>query len=192
MFATLAPVSRGSTQSRYVMSARSFLWLLVLSCAPVRLDGALMPNRGTQLFVLIQDSAAIHVIAMTRTERAVLQSWDHYSPRYDFVSAMVTQLPDGAKVRFTRYVMKSDYVSRVESTELVFPYAKQAHYSFFDIGTITGFYRNSPSDFDVHELGIKPKRLTSRSSRRRASLLPSSHITKTLQPAATRALVSRS
>jgi hypothetical protein len=156
VFATLAPVGGGSTQSRYVMSARSFLWLLLLSCAPVRLDGALLPNRGTQLFVLIQDSTAIHVIAMTQRGRTVLQSWDHYSPRYDFVSAMVTPLPDGAKVTFTRCVMKTDYIPRVESTELVFPYAKQAHYSFFDIGTIIGFYRNSPSDFDVRELGIKP------------------------------------
>jgi hypothetical protein len=124
-----------------------------------------MPNHGTQLFVLIQDGTGTHVVAMTPSERAVLQSWDRYSPRYDFVSAVIAQLPEGAKVRFTRYVMRRDYVPRIESAELVFPYAKQARYSFFDIGTIIGFYRKSPSDFpDARELGIQTPHLTNRSS----------------------------
>jgi hypothetical protein len=57
-----------------------------------------------------------------------------------------------AKVRFTRYVMKDDYIPRTEKLELFFPYSKQAHYQFFDIGMITGFYRKSWKDFDPHEL----------------------------------------
>jgi hypothetical protein len=127
--------------------------LVLLACLPVELDSALMPNRGTQLFVLISGrDSGTHIIAMTPSKRDILGEWNCDSPTYDFVFAVVESAHDGSKVRFTRHVMKDDYTPRTENLELFFPYAKQASYSFFDIGSIMGFYRNSASDFDLHEI----------------------------------------
>jgi hypothetical protein len=127
--------------------------LLLFVCVPLQLNRALMPNRGKQLFVLISGTEhRTHIIAMIPSKRDVLGKWNCYNPTYDFVYAVVEPTDDGSKVQFTRYVMKDDYTPRTENLELVFPYAKQARFSFFDIGSIIGFYRNSPKDFDPHEI----------------------------------------
>jgi hypothetical protein len=136
--------------------------LLFLISTAIPLDSALLPNRGNQLFVLIQGGVGVTVVAMTPPEHEIFQEWNRYSPRYDFISAIVKPVADGSKVKFTRYVMKKDYMPRVETVELFFPHAKQAHYAFFDIGTITGFYRESAHDFDPHELWPQTPHLTSR------------------------------
>jgi hypothetical protein len=85
---------------------------------------------------------------MTPGRQEVLRIWDFHSPKYDLIFATVIPVSDGSKVTFTRYVMKNDYIPREETAELFFPYKEQAHYSFFDIGTITGFYRESATDLD--------------------------------------------
>jgi hypothetical protein len=131
---------------------RLFLLLALLLCAPIQLDCALMPNRGKQLFVWITDKRGVNVTVMTPPKREVLGEWNCCNPMYDFVSAVVERVKKGSKVRFTRHVMQDDYVPKTETLELFFPYAKQARYAFFDIGTITGFYRNSVTDFDLHEI----------------------------------------
>jgi hypothetical protein len=88
---------------------------------------------------------------MTRDKRRLLQEWNPYNPTYDFVSAAVRRTSDGCEVAFTRFVMADDYVPRVEHSALVFPYARQARYKFFDIGSIAGVYRNSPRDINLRE-----------------------------------------
>jgi hypothetical protein len=132
---------------------RFFALLLLLAWAPVRLDCALLPNRGKQLFVLISGTEfGTHIIAMTPSKRDVLGGWNCHNPTYDFVYAVVESTQDGSKVQFTCYVMKDDYIPRTQNLALFFPYSKQAHFSFFHIGSIIGFYRNSPTDFDIHEI----------------------------------------
>ena len=112
----------------------------------------LPPNRGTQLFVLIQKKdGQTHIIAM-KPRRPVLEGWNRYTGQYDFILGVVRRTRDGSKVRFTRCVMKEDYVPCVQQLDLLFPYATQPHYRFFDIGSIIGFYRNSPDDIDEREL----------------------------------------
>jgi hypothetical protein len=150
------------------VKTRWFVSLFFLISTTIPIDSALLPNRGNQLFVLIQGGIVqgggigVTVVAMTPREREVLQEWDRYSPRYDFISAIVKPVVNGSKVKFTRCVMKKDYMPRVETIELFFPHAKQAHYAFFDIGTVTGFYRESAHDFDPHELWPQIPHLTMR------------------------------
>jgi hypothetical protein len=111
-----------------------------------------MPNRGHRLFLLIEEGPAVTVVTMMPPEREIYARWNKYDPTYDFVSAVVSLGSDGSKVIFTRNVMKNDCIPRAETLELFFPYTKQPHYRFFDIGTIVGFYRNSENDFDPREL----------------------------------------
>ena len=135
------------------MKLRFLSLLLLLAGTPVHLDCALLPNRGKQLFVIISGTEhGTHIIAMTPSKRDVLGGWNCYNPTYDFVYAVVESTQDGSKVQFTRYVMKDDFIPRTQNLELFFPYSKQAQFSFFDIGSIIGFYRNAPTDFDIHEI----------------------------------------
>jgi hypothetical protein len=169
-------------------------WLVLLIFFGLLLmdvHAALAPNRGKQLFVIVEKSPEVSVITMTPAERDILAHWNRYNPTYDFISAVVITVADGSKVRFTRYVMKSDYIPRVETVELFFPYTKQAQHHFFDIGTIIGFYRNSPEDFDAHELWPQiPKRLTKRSSQPLAVPMFSFQMTSILNSATKLALAS--
>src|SRR6266480_6120175 len=106
-----------------------------------------VPNRGTQLFALIEERGGYPtLVAMTPPHRPVIQQWHCCKGIYDFISAVVTSTNTGCKVSFTRYVMKEDYIPRVEHLELMFPYTSQPRYPFFDYGYITGFYRNSVDD----------------------------------------------
>jgi hypothetical protein len=74
----------------------------------------LPPNRGTQLFVLIQKKVGqTHIIAM-KPRRPVLEGWNRYTGQYDFILGVVRRTRDGSKVRFTRCVMKEDYVPCVQ------------------------------------------------------------------------------
>ena len=109
-----------------------------------------VPNRGKQLFVLIE-AHGTHIIAMTPPTRPVIQEWNCCNPTYDFVSAVVQPTSEGSKVSFSRFVMGADYVPRTEYSTRVFPYTNQPRYRFFDAGYITGFYRNSVEDFDARE-----------------------------------------
>jgi hypothetical protein len=128
------------------------LTLLLGSAAVTSSSGLPVPNRGTQLFVLITgQGAGTHVIAMTPANRPVLQEWNRYNPTYNFVWAAVRRTADGSKVAFTRYVMADDYIPRVQRLDLLFPYNEQPRYRFFEIGSIIGFYRNSVHDIDPHE-----------------------------------------
>ena len=131
------------------------LLIAVLACLPILLPADLAPNRGRQLFVLIEERAsATHIIAMTPARRDIIAQWNRWNPTYDFVSAVVESTQNGSKVGFTRYIMKDDYIPRVEHLDLFFPHGSQAHYSFFDVGVIVGFYRNSVEDFDLREIWL--------------------------------------
>jgi len=138
--------------------------LLILLLAGTARSGELpAPNRGTQLFVLINARrVGTFVIAMTPAKRPVFQIANRYNPTYDFVSALVRHTREGSKVAFTRYVMAEDYIPRVEHLNLPFNYAEQRRYRFFDIGSIIGFYRNSANDFDPREFMQERTHLTSR------------------------------
>jgi hypothetical protein len=111
----------------------------------------LPPNRGTQLFVLIQKKDGQTRIIAMKPRRQVLREWNRCTGTYDFVSAVVQRFRDGATVNFTRYVMNEDYRPHVQKLDLVFTYVEQRRYSFFGAGSIVGFYRNSPDDFDARE-----------------------------------------
>jgi hypothetical protein len=111
-----------------------------------------IPNRGTQLFLLLESPAGVYtVMAMDERSRPVLQQWNRYNPTYDFISAVATPTEKGYELSFVRYVMTEDYIPREEHAELSFPYAEQRRYRFFDHGYIRGFYRNSVHDIDAHE-----------------------------------------
>ena len=127
--------------------------LIALTASAALLHGSdLPPNRGTQLFVLIQKpNAQTHIVVMKPSKRRVLQEWNPLTGTYDFVSGVVRRNDDGSVVRFTRYSMTEDYIPRTQRAELVFPYSSQPRYRFFDVGSIVGFYRNSPNDFDARE-----------------------------------------
>lgn len=91
---------------------------------------------------------------MTPNERAVVQEWNIYNRTYDLISGVVQPANDGCNVAFTRYVMKDDYLPRVEKLDLFFSYRKQPIYRFFDDDVwIVGFYRNSVGDLDPNEFG---------------------------------------
>ncbi len=110
------------------------------------------PNRGKQLFVLIEGRDGYGpIVAITEPSRWVIQEWNRFNPTYDFISAAVTRSAVGCKGSFTRYVMQKDYIPRVEHADLAFPYTEQPRYRFFDYGHIKGFYRNSVRDIDAHE-----------------------------------------
>jgi hypothetical protein len=113
-----------------------------------------VPNRGKQLFIATKGRPAGDVIIpMAPGSRPVIRDWSRYNPTYDFISAVVRHTPDGCQVTFTRYVMKDDYVPRVEHLELSFPYSQQPLYRFFDNGVfVIGFYRRSPTDIDRNEV----------------------------------------
>ena len=140
------------------MKKRSFLLLVFLLSTSISLDCALKPNRGKYLFILLQDAQqgtwphqggiGNRVVPMTPGRQEVLRVWDFHSPKYDLIFATVIPVSDGSKVTFTRYVMKNEYIPREQTAALFFPYKTQARYSFFDIGTITGFYRESATDYD--------------------------------------------
>jgi hypothetical protein len=117
-------------------------------------SGLPTPNRGKQLFLLIENRAGHGpIVAVTEPSRWVIQEWNRYNPTYDFISASETRSDAGYQVSFTRYVMKEDCIPRVEHADLAFPYTEQPRYRFFDYGHITGFYRNSVHDIDAREFG---------------------------------------
>ena len=90
---------------------------------------------------------------MTPKSRPLIQEWNKYTGTYDFISALVRRSGDGCKVSFTRYVIKADYIPRIERLNLTFPYHKQPLYCFFDENVwVTGFYRHSARDIDLKEL----------------------------------------
>jgi hypothetical protein len=127
------------------------LFALIAPAALLHASG-LPPNRGTQLFLLIQKKdGQTHIIAM-KPRREVIQEWNRCTGTYDFIRAEVRSARDGSAVSFTRYVMKEDYAARVQRLDLRFPYVSQPHYRFFDMGSIVGFYRNSPDDIDARKL----------------------------------------
>ena len=113
--------------------------------------GELPPNRGAQLSVLIAHrELGTQIIAM-KPQRWVIRTWNPRLGTYDFVRALVRRTHQGSNTSFTRYVMKEDYLPRIQHLELAFPYASQPRYRFFDGGSIVGFYRNSVDDFDALE-----------------------------------------
>jgi len=133
-------------------SIRAFVLIALIAGTEFLRGSGLPPNRGTQLFVLIQKKdGQTHIIAM-KPRRRVIQEWNRYTGTYDFVSAVVRRTRDGSRVSFTRYVMKEDYSPHVQQLDLIFPYIAQRDYPFFDVGSIIGFYRNSPEDIDAREL----------------------------------------
>jgi len=150
----------------FSLGVKTCALLLVLflgSTAVMSSSGLPEPNRGTQLFVLISGpGTGTHVVAMTPATRPVLQRWNRYNPTYDFVSAIVRRTADGSKVALTRYVMSEDCIPRVEHLNLLFQYTQQPRYRFFNIGSIIGFYRNSPRDINPHEFTGADTHLTNR------------------------------
>jgi hypothetical protein len=111
-----------------------------------------IPNRGKQLFLVLDGSArAFLVTALDEPHKWILQSWHREWAFYDFVLATVARTANGSEVSFTRYVMSDDYIPREEHAKLSFPYTEQPRYPFFDHGYVTGFYRNSAWDIDAHE-----------------------------------------
>jgi hypothetical protein len=133
------------------------LFLVLIASAPL-LPAAQsqlpVPNRGKQLFVVIRGRPSGDVIvAMAPDRRPLIREWNRDNPTYDFISAVVRHKRDGCRVTFTRYVMREDYVPRIERLELSFPYSQQPLYRFFDDHVyIIGFYRRSPRDIDRNEV----------------------------------------
>ena len=128
------------------------MFVVAVSAATVAASSLPIPNRGTQLFLLLESPAGVYmVMAMDEPSRPVLQQWNRYNPTYDFISAVATPTGKGYKLSFVRCVMTEDYIPREEHAELSFPYAEQPRYRFFDHGYIRGFYRNSVHDIDAHE-----------------------------------------
>jgi hypothetical protein len=131
-----------------------FSTLLLISIATVQFvcGNELPPNRGTQLFIVIQGkSGMMHIIVMKPLSRAVFQEWNPRTGTYDFIRAAGRRTRDGSALSFIRFVMTDDYTAHVQRLDLVFPYSTQSHHRFFNIGSIVGFYRNSPDDFDARE-----------------------------------------
>ena len=136
------------------MKKSCLLLLTIFALATVCSSAAisLPPNRGTQLFLLMEaGDTAWQVVAIDEPRKWVLQTWNAHDPTYDFVLAAVTRTESGCRVRLTRWVMESDYRPREEHLEVDFPYRQQARYPFFDHGYVVGFYRNSVHDFDGHD-----------------------------------------
>jgi hypothetical protein len=113
------------------------------------------PNRGTQLFLLMeprQPEPGGVIVAITERRTDVYQTWHPAKGTYDFVTAVVTnQFAGGTTVSCTRSVMMEDYVPRVEQSKFTFPYTEQPRYRFYDFGHITGFYRKSVEDISPRE-----------------------------------------
>jgi len=132
---------------------RTLFLVLIVSAALLSAQQLPVPNRGKQLFIATKGRPAGDVILPTTDRRPVIRDWSRYNPTYDFISAVVHHTSDGCQVAFTRYVMKDDYVPRVEHLELSFPYSQQPLYRFFDNGVfVIGFYRRSPTDIDRNEV----------------------------------------
>jgi hypothetical protein len=132
--------------------ARALMFVVAVSAATVAASSLPIPNRGTQLFLLLESPAGAYmVMAMDEASRPVLQQWSRYNPTYDFISAGATPTGKGYKLSVVRYVMTDDYIPREEHAEFSFPYTQQPRYRFFDRGHIRGFYRNSVHDIDAHE-----------------------------------------
>jgi hypothetical protein len=134
------------------------LVILAVVCALTTATAGLRtPNRGRQLFLLIEIDSVPEIngstlaVAMDEPNRVVFQAWHRDRPTYDFIYAAAKQTDSGSTVHFRRHVMTDDYSPRQEDIELTFPYAEQPRYRFFDIGYITGFYRHSVDDIDPRE-----------------------------------------
>lgn len=136
------------------MRTRTLFLVLIVSAPLLSAQQLPVPNRGKQLFLATKGRPAGDVIVpMAPDRRPVIREWSRYNPTYDFISAVVRHKPDGCVVTFTRYVMKEDYVPRIERLELSFPYSQQPLYRFFDNGVfVIGFYRRSPTDIDRDEV----------------------------------------
>jgi len=132
------------------------LFLVLIASAPLLPAQSQLPvpNRGKQLFLVTKGRPNGDVIvAMAPDSRPIIHEWNRYNPTYDFISAVVRHMPDGCRVAFTRYVMREDYIPRIERLELSFPYSQQPLYRFFDDHVyIIGFYRRSPTDMDHNEV----------------------------------------
>src|SRR3954464_6577744 len=113
------------------------------------------PNRGRQLFVLsLGLDWRWRAIPITGPVTYVDQTFRVENGTYDFVCARIAaRSSKGWKVRFTRYVMKTDYVPRTEESEFTFPYAQQPRYHPFELTFICGLYRNSPQDLHAKDFG---------------------------------------
>jgi len=137
--------------------ALALMFVVALNATTVVASSLPIPNRGTQLFLLLEGSAGVYmVVAMDEPSRPVLQQWSRSNPTYDFISAVATPTRKGYKLRFVRYVMTDDYFPREEHAEYGFPYTEQPRYRFFDRGHIRGFYRNSVHDIDADEFLPRP------------------------------------
>jgi hypothetical protein len=135
---------------------KSFARVLIAFAATISwsasTSGLPTPNRGTQLFALIEERGGYStLVAITEPSRPVIQTWHPGKGTYDFISAVVKRTGAGCRVSFIRYVMKEDYIPRVEHLDLAFLYAEQPRYPFFDYGYIIGFYRNSVDDIGPRE-----------------------------------------
>jgi hypothetical protein len=175
------------------MMKRCALLVLLLALAPVCSRAAinLPPNRGTQLFLLMEaGGAAWQVVAIDEPRKWVLQTWNVHNPTYDFVLAFSKRTETGWNVSLTRWVMTDNYVPREERFEVEFPYRQQARYPFFDHGSVIGFYRNSVHDIDEHE--FLPHESSNQAMERTADRSASTfEMTSTLPLRATRGLVRR-
>ena len=140
---------------------RVLVILAVLSAFATETAALRTPNRGRQLFLLIEggsirdldgaEHSGVLVVAMDEPSRPVVQAWHRDYPTYDFIYAAVQQTDSSATVHFTRHVMGDDYSPRQEELHLTFPHAEQPRYRFFDYGYVTGFYRHSVDDIDPRE-----------------------------------------
>ena len=133
-------------------SCALLLLLFALATVCSKATISLPPNRGTQLFLLMEaGGGAWQVVAIDEPRKWVLQTWNVHNPTYDFILAASSRAETGWKVSLTRWVMTDDYVQREEHSEMGFPFRQQARYPFFDHGYVIGFYRNSVHDIDEHE-----------------------------------------
>ncbi|MDQ2868045.1 MAG: hypothetical protein M3R59_06490 [Verrucomicrobiota bacterium] len=140
-----------------VKSRALLLVLFALATICSRAAISLPPNRGTQLFLLMETGgAARKIVAFEEPRKWILQTWNVANPSYDFIVAAGKRTETGWQISFTRWVMRDDYIPREEHSEVEFPYTQQARYPFFDHGFVIGFYRNSVDDIDEHEFRPPP------------------------------------
>jgi hypothetical protein len=124
---------------------------LVLATSSARSDRLPAPNRGKQLFLLIETrDGGTEVAAMDDPRRWLVEKWNINNPTYDFLRAESKTTETGSELSIARYFMGADDIPREERAQLTFPYTEQRCYRL-EYGTITGFYRNSVDDIDERE-----------------------------------------
>ena len=79
--------------------ARALLFVVAISVSMVAASSLPIPNRGTQLFLLLEGPSGVYlVVAMDEPSRPVIETWNRYNPTYDFISAVATPTEKGCKL----------------------------------------------------------------------------------------------